>query len=198
MRTMLILSSIALLIHASGAVAQEPDIRGVYPNEVFDEIVVVGTTRCGSWPIEHQRLRGCVYAELEKKDFPMVLQARQDFLSDCLICSASRCTMKSWPEDWIKEKRFCKRVFRTPTRVPRFMNPDVRVKPLRVTYTFSISTEGKVQSIDLISFDGDIEEAELLRLIRNGAAKTRFEPIIVFDMAYELIGLRDSFILDDL
>ena len=48
MRTMQILNSIALLTCASSAVAQETDIRGVYPNEVIDEIVVVGAIRCGS------------------------------------------------------------------------------------------------------------------------------------------------------
>ena len=197
MRTMQILSSIALLICASSAVAQETDIRGVYPNEVIDEIVIVGAIRCGSWPIKHQRVRGCEFAELKKENRPKLLRLRRELFSDCLICLDSRCTMKAWPEDRKTEKLLCKRLFRTPTRVSRFMKPHARFSPLRVSYTFKISTKGKVEDIELISFDGEIEEEELLQLIGDGAAKTRFEPIVVADVAYELVGLRDTFILDD-
>ena len=46
----------------------------------------------------------------------------------------------------------------------------------------------------MISFDRDIEEAELLQLIADGAARTRFEPLVVAEVAYELVGLRDTFI----
>ena len=77
------------------------------------------------------------------------------------------------------------------------MNPHARVSPLRVSFAFNISTKGKVGDIELISFDGDIEEEELLQLIGDGAARTRFEPIVVADVAYELVGLSNTFILDD-
>ncbi len=197
MRTMQILSSIASLICASSTVAQETDIRGAYPTEDIDEIVVVGVNRCGSWPIEHYRLKGCEYVELRKEDLPVLLRSRQEFFSDCLKCLGGRCTMKAWPKDKTTEELLCKRLFRTPTRVPRFMKPDALFSPFSVSFTFSISVKGKVEDIELVSFDGDIEEEELLRLIEDGAARTRFEPIVVADVTYQLVGLRDKLILDD-
>ncbi len=191
------LSFIASLICASSAVAQENDIRGASPKEDIDEIVVVGTNRCGSWPIEHYGLKGCEYVELRKEDLPVLLRSRQELFSDCLKCLGSRCTMKAWPEDKTTEELLCKRLFRTPTRIPRLMKPDALFLPFSVSFTFSISVKGKVEDIKLVSFDGDIDEEELLRLIEDGAARTRFEPIVVADVAYQLIGLRDKLILDD-
>jgi hypothetical protein len=173
-------------------VAQQTDIRGAYSNEDIDEIVVVGVNLCGSWPVEHYRLKGCQYVELRKEDLPMVLRSRQDFFSDCLKCQGSRCTMKAWPEDTTVEKLLCNRLFRTPTRIPRIMKPDALFTPFSVSFTFSISVKGKVEDIEVVSFDGDIDEEELLRLIEGGAARTRFEPIVVDDVAYQLVGLRDS------
>jgi hypothetical protein len=195
MRTMLILLFIALLtFYTSIAHAQENNTRGIHSNEVIDEVVVVGPSRCGSWPIEHQSLRGCEFAELKKEDLPKVLDLRRKLVSDCLICQGNQCTIKAWPEYRITEKLLCKRLFWTPTRVSNFMYPLARYSPLRVSYTFKISTDGRVEDIELISFDGDIEEEELLQLIAHGAARTRFEPIVVAEVAYELVGLRDTFI----
>jgi len=197
MRKVLILSFIAMLVYAASAVAQETDIREAYLKEDIDEIVVLATNVCGSWPIEHYRLTGCEYLELKKEEVPMVLRARQKFFPDCLKCLGSRCTMKAWPEDRTTEKLLCKRLFRTPTRVARFMNPEALFSPFRVSFTFNISVKGKVEDVELVSFEGDIEKEELLRLIEGGAARTRFEPIVVADVAYELISLNDAFILDD-
>jgi len=195
---MRILSSIVALTCSPSTVAQETDIHKAYPNEDIDEIVVVGVNRCGSWPVEHYRLKGCEYVELRKEDLSVLLRSRQDFFLDCLKCLGSRCTMKAWPEDKVTEKLLCKRLFMTPTRVPRFMKPDALFSPFSVSFTFSISVKGKVEDIELVSFDGDIDEEELLRLIEDGAARTRFEPIVVADVAYQLVGLRDKLILDEL
>ena len=161
-------------------------------NEAIDEIVVVGVNPCGSWPIEHDGLQGCEYAELRKEDLPMVLRSRKKFFSDCLKCLDRRCTMNAWPEDKTTEKLLCNRLFRTPTRIPRFMKSAALFSPFRVSFTFSISVKGKVEDVELVSFVGDYGEEELLRLIVSGASRTRFEPIVVADVAYQLVGLRDS------
>lgn len=210
MRTMPILPYIALLtLYTSIAHAQESNTRGIDPDEVVEELVVVGVGRCGSWPIQHQSLKGCEFAELEKKNLPMVLDMRPKLFSDCLVCEGNQCAAKAWPDDQIKEKLLCKRLFWTPTRVSTFMNPVSRYgsiveyerkfgathnSPWRVSYTFNISTEGRVEDIELISFDGDFEEEKLLQLIEDGAARTRFEPIVVAEVAYELVDLRDTII----
>ena len=197
MRAMQILRSVALLACASVTHAQDADIHGAYQNDAADEIVVVGVNRCGSWPIEHLRLTGCEYVELRKEELPMVLRSRQEFFSDCLKCAGSQCTMKPWPDDRTVEKLLCKRLFRTPTRVSRFMKPDSLFSPFTVSFTFGITAKGRVEGIEIVAMDGDIEEEELLRLIERGAARTRFEPIVVAGVAYELVGLRDSLVLDD-
>ena len=69
--------------------------------------------------------------------------------------------------------------------------------PLSVSFTFKISTDGRVEDIELVSFESDIGEEELLQLIEDGATRTRFEPVVVADVAYEIVGLRDAFVLND-
>jgi hypothetical protein len=68
---------------------------------------------------------------------------------------------------------------------------------LRVSFTFTISTTGRVEDIEVVSFEGDISEEKLLELIESGATKARYEPVVVADMAYEIVGLKEAFILDD-
>lgn len=94
-------------------------------------------------------------------------------------------------------KLLCKRLFWTPTRISRSWFSGERIGSMRVSFTFKISTKGKVEDIEVVSFEGDIAEAELLQLIRDGALKTRFEPLVIADMAYEIVGLRSAFVLDD-
>ncbi len=50
----------------------------------------------------------------------------------------------------------------------------------------------------MVSFESDIAEEELLELIERGASKTRFEPVVVEDMAYEIVSLRGAYVLDDI
>jgi len=71
-------------------------------------------------------------------------------------------------------------------------------RPLVVSFTFKISTAGKVEDIELISFESDLDEQAVLSLIEEGAEKTRFEPVVIAGVAYEIIGLRDAFILEEL
>lgn len=210
MRPMLILLFIALLtLDTSIAHGEQSNTREISPIEVVEEVVVVGIGRCGSWPIAHQNLKGCEFAELEKENLLAVLELRPKMFSDCLSCQGNQCTIKSWSEDRTTEQLLCKRLFWTPTRVSTFLNPvsryasiveygrqmdATRNSPLRVSYTFKISIDGRVEDIELISFDSDIEEEELLQLIVDGAARTRFEPIVVAEVAYELVGLRDTII----
>lgn len=195
---MQILRFIALLSFCTcSSSAQEADTDVLRNNEVIEEVGVKGVNRCGSWPIQHQGLRGCEYAVLKREDLQTVLNLRPKFLETCLNCQGNRCNGKVWREDRMLEKLLCKRLFWTPTRILR---PDFfshRVSPMRVWFTFKISTKGKVEDIEVVSFEGNIAEAELLQLIRDGAKQTRFELLVIADMAYEVVGLHDAFVLDD-
>jgi len=195
---MQILRVIALLSFCTcSAGAQESNTDILRNSEVIGEIGVKGVHRCGSWPIQHQGLRGCEYAVLKREDLQTVLNLRQEFFQICLNCQGNRCIEKVWREDRMMEKLLCKRLFLTPTRISR---PDFfghRISPMRVWFTFKISSKGKVEDIEVVSFEGDIAEAELLQLIRDGAMQTRFEPLVIADMAYEIVDLHDAFVLDD-
>ncbi len=109
----------------------------------------------------------------------------------------NRCTGKVWPADRIKEKVLYRRIYWTPTRVSRSLILGGPINPMRVGFTFKISTEGKVEDIELVSLKGDITEAGLLKLINDGAKRTRFEPLVIAEKAYEIVGVRDEYILDD-
>jgi len=198
---MQILRFIALLSFCTcSASALEADTDDLHNNEVIEEIVVKGVNRCGSWPIQHKRVRGCEYAVLKTEDLRMVLDLRQKFVETCLNCQGNRCIAKVWQEDRMTEMLLCKRLFWTPTRISRsvIFGERERSSPMSVSFTFRISTKGKIENIEVVSFEGDIAEAELLQLIRDGAMKTRYEPLVIADMAYEIAGLRDAFVLDDL
>ena len=76
-----ILRIIAVLtMCVSDASAQEADTGALHDNGVVEEVVVTGEHECGSWPIAHEGLGGCEYAELKKDDLQMVLNLRAKFL----------------------------------------------------------------------------------------------------------------------
>ena len=178
--------------------------HAIHAEEVIDEIVIKAVHRCGSWPIEHTRLRGCKYEVLKDENLAAVLDLRPILFSTCLSCQGSRCITNVWPEGKLVEKLRCKRVFLTPTRVVSFIYSAENVKSLSVyssalsvSFTFTISTTGRVEDIEVVSFEGGISEEKLSELIERGATKTRYEPVVVADMAYEIVGLKEAFILDD-
>jgi len=197
MRAVQLLKFIALLSFctaSASALEAEPDTPD--NNEVIEDVVVKGVNRCGSWPIQHERLRGCEYAVLKKEQLQSVLILRQEFFETCLICQGNRCIGKVWQDFRRKEKVLCKDLFWTPTRITKNVMSD-RDSPLRVSFTFKISTKGRVEDIEVVSLQGDIAEAEILRLIRDGARRTRFEPLVIADTTYEIVGIRDEFVLNE-
>ncbi len=197
MQAMHILRSLALLTFCvSSASAREIDSHTIRAEEVIEEVVATSPYRCGSWLIEHLRIKGCEYAELKKDALPTVLDLRPKLFHTCLSCQGNRCVANEWSRDQVEEELLCKRIFWTPTRVSKTNVIARRSSPLRVWFTFTISTDGRVEDIELVSFEGDIEEEALLRLIENGAIRTRFEPLVVADKTYEIVGLTDAFILD--
>jgi hypothetical protein len=207
-----ILNVVALFAFcSSSASAAETDARAIHPEEVIEEIVTKGVHRCGSWPIKHARLQGCEYEVLKDENLAAVLDLRPKLFSTCLSCQGSRCITNVWPEGKVMEKLLCRRVFWTPTRVVGYIFSLENVQSLRVytrasrvyssalrvSFTFTISTTGRVENIEVVSFEGVISEEKLSELIAWGATKTRYEPLVVADIAYEIVGLKEAFILDD-
>jgi hypothetical protein len=197
MRRVLIWLSIApLTVWSLTGYGQEGDVTGTHSSDIIEEVVTVGENHCGTWPIEHKGQMGCEFAELENENLPMVLELRKRVFCDCLVCNGNQCTTKSWPEEQATENLLCKRLFRTPTRVAKFMPRNARDTPFTASYTYDISTDGDVENVVLISFGGGIKKSELLQLIKDGAARARFEPIIVNDVPYALVGLRGTYVVE--
>ena len=187
---------VILSLCTSDASAQASDTGTVSNNGVIEEVVATGVHLCGSWPIKHQGLIGCEYAELKKEDLQMVLKLRPGLFETCLNCQGNRCVRKVWQKERIMEELLCKRLFRTPTKISKSLLSGGPISPMRVSFTFKISTEGKVEDIELDSLKGDITETDLLELIKDGAKKTRFEPLEIAGMTYEIVGLRDTFVVE--
>jgi hypothetical protein len=195
---MRILVSVALLAYCSlGASAAETDAQATYPDQVIEEIVVKAVNWCGIWPIQHQGAIGCEYAELEKNYIPRVLELRTKVFPVCLQCQGIRCSPVVWEEGKVTEKLMCRRLFWTPRKVARLMPDNKHSGHVSVSFTFAISTAGRVQAIEIVSFESDTAEEEVLKLIEYGATKTRFEPLVIADVAYEVVGLKGAFILDE-
>ena len=77
------------------------------------------------------------------------------------------------------------------------MTDNKHSSPLNVSFTFTISTAGRVEDLQIVSFDSEIEKEEVLKLIERGATRTKFEPVVIADIAYEIVGVKGAFILDD-
>ncbi len=77
------------------------------------------------------------------------------------------------------------------------MSVSGNVKPVAVSIGFTISTEGRAENIECRSLEGKMTQRSVLRLIQQGAARTRFEPLVIEEVAYEIVGLIDTFVLGD-
>jgi len=201
MRTIHILKAVALLV--LGALSANAEDSGTevdrgYEN-VIEEIVVTGKRRCGSWPIDHLRIRDCEFAELIEEILPKVLETRPKLFHTCLSCEGNRCVARAWPEDRLTEELICKRLFWTPTRIVRSMISGDNLDLTRVDFTYAISVKGRVEDVEIVSFESESElnAAEVLRLIEDGAVRTRFAPVTIAETVYKIVGLKEAFILGD-
>ena len=173
-------------------------LDSVAASAVLEEVVVEGTRHCGSWPIDHERMSVCEFAVLKPKVLPKILEVRPRLYSHCLSCSGTVCTPRSFRTDQQTEARLCQRVFWTPTRIADSMNFSRNNKPVGVSITYTISTAGRPENIQIRSLEGKMARRAVLQLIEQGAARTRFEPLIIDGTAYEIVDLVDSFVLGDI
>jgi hypothetical protein len=194
MQTMGTLALLAIcLSNASEAQTDtQADSSAMQSGDVIDEIVVKGAQWCGTWPIPHKAVFGCSYVELEHEDLDRVLELRSELLATCLNCQGNQCSAVAWPQDNSLERMVCKRVFWTPTRISRMVYKVGHSSPLSVSARYTISTAGTVKDIEIVTFDGNITEENLLELLERGAGKTRFEPVVIDDTAYAVTGIHAS------
>ena len=172
-------------------------IDSVPASAVLEEVVVEGIRHCGSWPIDHERMAVCEFAVLKPRVLPNILEMRPRLLSHCLSCNGTVCTRRSFQTHQQLEARLCQRVFWTPIRIPGSMSVSGNVEPVAVSIGFTISTKGRAENIEIRSLEGKVTQGSVLQLIQRGAARTRFEPLVIEEVAYEIVGLIDTFVLGD-
>lgn len=162
---------------------------------VLEEVVVEGTRHCGTWPIKHESMATCEFAVLKPHVLPKILEMRPRLFSQCLSCSGTVCTPRHFLTEQQLEARLCQRLFWTPVRISGSMNATGNTKPVGVSITYTISPAGRPENIEIRSLEGEMTQRAVLQLIRQGAARTRFEPLVIEETAYEIVGLVDSFVL---
>ena len=163
----------------------------------IEEIVVVAVERCGPWPIQHSLTEGCDYAELTRDGLKSTRALRVNILNNCLRCKDGIC--HPFLDGESRQSKFiCKKVFWTPKRVGRVTRNSQDHGPLEATFSYSVTTRGRVSDITINSLYADLSEDVVLTLIQQGAERTRFEPLTIDGRLQAIIGITDSYLLDPL
>ena len=171
------------------------ELADTSPEEVIEEVVIKTVLRCGSWPINHMSVSGCEYAKLKREALPAVVKQRPKLLARCLNCRDRQCVVRQWSDYQVTERRLCKTLFWTPIQVSSYLYAAKFATQIKVSYTYSISTRGRIEDIAITSFESDMTKQEVLNIVTRGAARVRFEPLNIAGAEYELVGLRDAIIL---
>jgi hypothetical protein len=169
--------------------------RGSEP--LMEEVVVVAVERCGPWPIRHSLIERCDYPELTREALEQTRALRAEASHICLRCDAGICQPNL--DGKSRESKFvCKKVFWTPKKVGRVSRATDDDGDLSVTFSYSVTTRGRVSDITITTLDAALSPDAVLALIRAGAQRTRFEPLTIDGQLHEIVGITDSYLLDHL
>ena len=163
----------------------------------IEEVVVQGLERCGSWPIDHREMSTCEFAVLDRGRISTVRELRSKLLSLCLSCTDRVCVRRQLPRDLQEEARLCRRVFWTPTRIRRMSRQSRNTHWLDVSFTYTLSARGRVEDVRLTSLEGEWSREEVRDLVVKGASRALYEPLVVEDVAYEIVDLRGRYVLEE-
>jgi len=146
---------ISLTMTGSVGLASETKEHVLERSKALEEVVLVGVSACGSWPVRHSDIVTCEYAELVPKTIPRVRDFRIKLLDNCLDCAAGSRQPRGNHSRSTVEARFCQRVFWTPSRVGKVSAPIAATEPLQVDFTYAISRSGRVDDIVILDFEGN-------------------------------------------
>ena len=161
----------------------------------IEEIVVKSPLRCGSWPVDHVGVVDCEFAELTKATRLHLPDLRKRYFATCLICADEHCHPRKWEDPHPLQGEVCEKLFWTPTLIARLTTSDRSDGSVNVAYHFEISPAGRVQNIEIDSHRGVLEQESVLMLLKRGAARTRFEPLVIEGAYYTITGIQDRLIL---
>jgi len=186
----------ALLVGLHTAAEQTGELLPFDDEMVIEEVLVTAIDRCGPWPIAHRAITECAYPELKKDRLRELRDLRERYFDTCLICTDATCSPRSLPEGARRQKFVCKRLFQTPKFVPRTQLRSVDVGYLAATFSYNITANGKAENIQFSYIESDLEDDVVLQLIRQAAVEARFEPIRYQGKRLPLVGLEDSYNLE--
>jgi len=92
----------------------------------------------------------------------------------------------------------CKRLFCTPIFIsPGFETPaDTPSGKSSFTYSYNISKEGSLENIEITSVEGVFNKKDAKKFIKARTRKTKFEPIVYKNKAYEIVNLTSNMVLN--
>ena len=125
-----------------------------------------------------------------------VRKHRDSAFNTCLSCTGSSCSFREFNDS--KTLAVCKRLFCTPTFVsPGFETPaDTPSGKSSFTYSYGISEKGSLENIEIKSVEGVFNKKDAKKFIKARTRKTKYEPIIFENKAYELVNLTSSMALN--
>tara|TARA_B110000014_G_scaffold238821_1_gene205751 strand:- start:123 stop:668 length:546 start_codon:yes stop_codon:yes gene_type:complete len=157
----------------------------IYSHSLFAENVRCMGKDPKSWIIPFQTIK-------------QVVKHRNNAMDICLSCEGDSCSMKSWPEEQVKEFNVCKRLFTTPVYLRANTMSELPPKLKRIGkesrnstyfyYNYSISKEGRVSDIKVTSIfgAGRLSKKEALQLWTIVTEDTFYEPIEIDGKRYEI------------
>ncbi len=176
-----------------------PSVAAAEPEGVVEEVVVTASRHCGAWPVAHAGGSDCEYAELKAEVVPALLHQRPGMIDVCLVCSREerRCSPRSLPRQQKETQQLCRSLFSTPIRVTTmFATSSMARKFLDASISFDISVEGRVENIVIHDLEG-WNQRQARELIRDGARRVRFEPLLVDGVTFAITNLEAHYTLSD-
>ena len=123
-----------------------------------------------------------------------VLVHRESAFNICLDCNNQACKFKNSLLQDDQSAAICKRLFCTASFASRgFEVPsDAPRGESSFNYKYTISKEGKIKDIRIISVEGAFSKSDAAKFIKALTRKTRFEPININGTLYELNDLNSN------
>lgn len=189
------LVAVSLAMIASVTRASEAAEQVLEDARLLEEVVVLGVSACGSWPVRHRDIVTCEYAELARETLPRIRELRPKLLDNCLDCAADSCQSAVNHSHSTLEARMCRRVYWTPSRVGKVAVPIEETEPLQVDFTYSISRSGRVDDIAVLDFEGNWSKSDVLKLLEQAAADVRYEPLVIDGTRRRIEDLNGMYVL---
>jgi hypothetical protein len=179
---------VVCIVNATSAWTEEP--------QFLEEVLVQSVNGCGNWPIDHGDVATCEYAVLAQHILSKIPVWRVDAVTGCLLCENNQCRPQSFTSEQKQQKDWCKKLFWTPRRIDKLRLTNEEAPELEVSFTYEISKQGRVESIQIYDLYGDWSEKVVQRALEVGAKGVRYLPLAIDGVQYPIVNLDASYSLE--